>query len=792
MENTGYGSIIGSSQAPYINSLAKQNGLATNYFALDHPSLPNYLGLTAGQTFSNQSCVINDADPVGCTQNTTNIADRIEASGRTWKAYMESMPSACLLNNSGTYAVRHNPFVYFTDIQTNTARCTSHNVAYSNLGTDLGSVNTTPNFVWVTPNTCDDMHDCSISTGDTWLSQNLPTIFNSPAWTFQKSLLVLTWDEDNSDQNNHIVTVVVGSPGTGVQHNFQSSVSYNHYSWLKTIETIWNLAPLTSNDGNATPMRDFFTSTTATPTSVSTQTPTPTTQSTSTIQATQTATPATATMPVGDIRGPNGYYWHQVWADDFNTNAPLGQFTSVYSNYDEYGPCWSDTSGNGWYYPDKVLSVLNGYLNYYIHSESGQCGSTGSKGMVAAPLLCWASSTTCPGSPKLAVQVGGKYSARFRADSLAQYKTAWLLWPDDDVWSEGEIDFPEGTLDGTISAFMHYKGSPSQQDAFDSTATYNQWHTASTEWFVNGTNDSVTFILDGQVIGVSTTHIPNTPMHWVLQSETDLGGIAPGPATAGNIQIDWIAQYSLNTGPISTPTPTLATTPLATSTATPTSSTATVIPTSTPIAGAITFHSSTTASNDSGSTSVILSEPPTVALNDVMLAQLTVATASTTITPPSGWVLVQRTQSSNSIAMVTFYKIVTASEPATYVFSFSGTTSATAGIVDYSGVNTASPIDTSSGLYNDTTQAVSFTEVVTTLSNDLLVAIVGVSGNTTVNASAGFTERYDANNTAASSGKTSELSDMVQAAVGTTNVGTGSEATFVGSNVAQLVALRHS
>src|SRR5437667_4904293 len=111
MENHSYGQIVGSSSAPYINGLAKSYGLATNYRAVSHPSLPNYLALTGGSTFG----ITSDCAPSVCPVNTANIADRIEGSGRTWRAYMESMPSACDVSNSGTYAVKHNPFVYFND-----------------------------------------------------------------------------------------------------------------------------------------------------------------------------------------------------------------------------------------------------------------------------------------------------------------------------------------------------------------------------------------------------------------------------------------------------------------------------------------------------------------------------------------------------------------------------------------------------------------------------------------------------------------------------------------------------
>src|SRR5438046_4949969 len=117
MENHEYGSIIGSSAAPYINSLASTYALATNYYGASHPSLPNYLALTAGSTFGIAS------DCTTCFVGATNIADQVEASGRSWKAYMESMPSTCYAGDAYPYMQKHNPFIYYNAIRPNAARC---------------------------------------------------------------------------------------------------------------------------------------------------------------------------------------------------------------------------------------------------------------------------------------------------------------------------------------------------------------------------------------------------------------------------------------------------------------------------------------------------------------------------------------------------------------------------------------------------------------------------------------------------------------------------------------------
>ncbi len=150
---------------------------------------------------------------------------------------------------------KHNPFVYYADIQGNASRCQSHDVPYSQLATDLASDSTTPNYVFITPNLCDDMHDCSVSTGDKWLQSNLPAIFTSPAWTTQTSLMLITWDEDDGNASNHVATLVIGP---SVIPGYLSSTVYNHYSLLKTLEQDWSLAALTTNDSGATAMSDFF------------------------------------------------------------------------------------------------------------------------------------------------------------------------------------------------------------------------------------------------------------------------------------------------------------------------------------------------------------------------------------------------------------------------------------------------------------------------------------------------------------------------------------------------------
>jgi hypothetical protein len=249
LENHSYGEIIGSAAAPYINSLLGPGALATNYTAVAHPSVPNYLALTGGSTFGVSS------DCTTCWINAPNLGDSLEAAGKTWKTYLESMPSPCYVGDSYPYAQKHNPFVYYNDIRTNASRCSAHDVPYSQLATDLQSASTTPNFAFITPNMCDDMHDCSVATGDSWLSQQVPRILGSPAFTTQRSLLALTWDEDDFTSTNRVPLILLG---TGVAGGTASSAPYNHYSLLHTIEAALGAAPVSGNDAAAPTTSTLF------------------------------------------------------------------------------------------------------------------------------------------------------------------------------------------------------------------------------------------------------------------------------------------------------------------------------------------------------------------------------------------------------------------------------------------------------------------------------------------------------------------------------------------------------
>ena len=220
--------------------------------------------------------------------------------------------------------------------------------------------------------------------------------------------------------------------------------------------------------------------------------------------------------------------WRLSFTDDFKQSIGEGSFpTAVSSTWYAYPYGWKDSSRNGTYDPG-IVSVHDGMLDAHIRTSGGVH-------RVAAFGPRFASGNTN--------QLYGRYAIRFKANSMRGYKGAWLLWPETNVWPrDGEIDFPEGDFDSTISAFMHHQGATwgGDQDAFATSGRWTSWHTAVTEW----TPTAVRFYLDGTLLGTSTTRIPNTPMHWVIQNETTLNGFVPADSVAGHVYVDWVAVWS--------------------------------------------------------------------------------------------------------------------------------------------------------------------------------------------------------------------------------------------------------
>jgi hypothetical protein len=257
MENKEIGQVLDSSRAPYLNGLASQYAVATRYYGVTHPSLPNYLAMVAGDTLGvTENCT-------DCFQTAPNLADQIDASGRTWRAYLESMPRPCYVGSTsdGLYAQKHNPFIYFTSIRTDPSRC-GQIVPLDRLSADLASGDV-PDLVWIGPNMRSSTHDASVSEGDRWLATTVPTVLESPAFQ-QNGLLVVTYDEGSSaagccgrSRGGGQIVTVLASPL--VKTGYRSDTPYNHYSLLRTIEDAWGLDHLKhAGDPAVSNLAEFF------------------------------------------------------------------------------------------------------------------------------------------------------------------------------------------------------------------------------------------------------------------------------------------------------------------------------------------------------------------------------------------------------------------------------------------------------------------------------------------------------------------------------------------------------
>jgi hypothetical protein len=238
MENHSYSQIIGSPSAPYINQLAAQCGLATNYFGISHPSLPNYIALTSGSTQG----ITDDLPPVLHPLGVPSIFSQLDPGN--WRSLEESMPFNCDPLDAGPYAVRHNPATYYTNL----SDCPTLDVPLAS-PPDLSA-----KFTFVTPNLIHDMHTGTVQQGDTWLSTFLPSVLSSAQYQAGKTAVFITWDEDDGTAGNHVATLVIApsvKPGT------QSATTFNHYSLLRTAEEQLGLG-LLGNAAGASSMRSAF------------------------------------------------------------------------------------------------------------------------------------------------------------------------------------------------------------------------------------------------------------------------------------------------------------------------------------------------------------------------------------------------------------------------------------------------------------------------------------------------------------------------------------------------------
>lgn len=247
MENHSYSQVVGYSGAPYENSLIDKCGLATNYHGVAHPSLPNYMAATGGSTAG----ITDDCSPSSSCRST---GQSIFEQAGSWRSYEESMPSNCDQTTSGEYAVKHNPAAYYTRIH---SQCRQSDVPFgtSSSGRFVSDVDSghLPAFSFVTPNLCNDTHDCPVTTGDGWLHAVVGRITSSATYRAGRTAIFITWDE-GYDNANHVPTIVVAPT---VPAGRKSSVSFNHYSLLRTAEEMLGL-PLLGEAAHASSMRSAF------------------------------------------------------------------------------------------------------------------------------------------------------------------------------------------------------------------------------------------------------------------------------------------------------------------------------------------------------------------------------------------------------------------------------------------------------------------------------------------------------------------------------------------------------
>jgi hypothetical protein len=207
---------------PYLYSLAQRFSYANNYVAIRHPSLPNYLAIAGGDTFG----VSDDADPASHQLSGQSVFGQAIAQGRTAGVYAESMPGNCVQSgNTGKgYAVKHNPWPYFVDER---ALCNVFDTPETGFGAAVSS-NALPNAGMLIPNNCNDAHDCSLGTADSWLKNRLPNILASSDFTSGKLAVVVTADEDDNTAGNKVLTVVLHASLDG--SHMVVSTALTHYS----------------------------------------------------------------------------------------------------------------------------------------------------------------------------------------------------------------------------------------------------------------------------------------------------------------------------------------------------------------------------------------------------------------------------------------------------------------------------------------------------------------------------------------------------------------------------------
>ena len=248
-ENTDYTSVMGSSSMPYLNGLAQQYGLATQYYANTHPSIGNYFMMTVGKIITNDdnySSVVSD----------DNVVRRLLAAHKTWKSYAEDLPSVGYTGGDvGNYARKHNVFALLSDVANDPVQ-SNNLVPFTQFATDLAN-NALPNYSFIVPNLCNDAHDCSLGTADTWLQANIDPLIKSAQFQ-QDGLLIILFDEaggDNTHGGGRIAWVSVSAKS---KSGYQSTTLYQHASTMRLSLTALGVTTLPNGAATAPDMNEFF------------------------------------------------------------------------------------------------------------------------------------------------------------------------------------------------------------------------------------------------------------------------------------------------------------------------------------------------------------------------------------------------------------------------------------------------------------------------------------------------------------------------------------------------------
>ena len=248
-ENHNYSSVIGNSSMPYLNSLASSYGLATQYFANTHPSIGNYFELTTGQ-------IITNNDNFTGVVKADNVVRHLIAAGKTWKSYEEDLPSIGYIKpDVGNYVRHHCPLSYMQDVVSSSAQ-RMNLVPFTQFATDLAN-DALPDYSFVTPNLCNDAHDCSLSVADSWLQTNIDPLLQSTS--FQNGLLIIVFDEsanDNTHGGGQVAWVAV-SPAFS-KPSYQSTTLYQHQNTLRLMMQGLGLTSFPGQARTANNMAEFF------------------------------------------------------------------------------------------------------------------------------------------------------------------------------------------------------------------------------------------------------------------------------------------------------------------------------------------------------------------------------------------------------------------------------------------------------------------------------------------------------------------------------------------------------